>query len=157
MKWDQLRLSHYKDGDAITHLTSDKRKTDQYVEEGIKIHQAANNELCPSLMLGRWVNNAQIGRVSIKQAFTPHLRHRLSCVLRLEGAAFGLEGSRLGSQSLRIGGASEMIGAGYDVEAIKRRGRRAPPAPHQYIWKDQYITSTIGQGIAPEIDNGREG
>ena len=65
--------------------------------------------------------------------FKAHLRTLVTFVLRLGGAACGIEGSRSGSHSVRSGGESAMFWAGYDIEIIKRRGRRPSSTLQQYI------------------------
>ena len=40
-----------------------------------------------------------------------------------------------------------MFAAGYEVEAIKRRGRWLSSTFQQYLWRDQLIMSTIGRGM----------
>lgn len=126
LKWNQLRLSQDRDGDAIVHMALAKRKTDQYNEGEIKILNAVNGELRHARMLSRWINHQKSEPMG-RHVFQPHLRSRVACVPRLAGTACGLEGSLFAPHSLRIGSASEMFATGYDVEVIKRWGAWAPP------------------------------
>ena len=65
-----------------------------------------------------------------------HLRReRVQQLLGLAGAAAGLCPSQLGTHSLRIGGATALYKAGFDVECIKRMGRWASNAVHNYLWE----------------------
>ena len=106
-------------------------------------------------MVGKWLlisheNDGATGRL-----FKPHIRTRVTCALRLAGAACGVEGSHFGPHSMRIGEASAMFSAGYDVDITKRWGRWPSSTFQQYIWRDQYVMSTIGRGIfdAIRMDN----
>ena len=53
----------------------------------------------------------------------------------VKGAAAGLCPSQLGTHCLRIGGATAFYKAGYDIECIKRLGRWASNAVHNYLWE----------------------
>ena len=55
----------------------------------------------------------------------------------------------MGTHSVRRGAASSMFAAGYEVEAIKRRGRRLSSTSQQYLWRDQLVMSKIGRCMIP--------
>ena len=102
-------------------------------------------------MVGKWLVIASGQNVAQGRVFRPNIRTRLTCALRLAGAACGIEGSHFGSHSLRVGGASAMFAAWYDVAIIKRWGRWPSITSQQYIWHDQYAMSTLGRGIFDAI------
>lgn len=79
------------------------------------------------------------------RCFSLSIRAKLARAPKRAAISLNLEHAKVGTHSLRAGGAALMFAMWFELEGIKRRGRRLATAFRNYFWRDEHILAHIGR------------
>lgn len=132
-------------------------KTDQFNQGAVRNHYRSEDEkLCPVEALAaiqRAFPERFQGVESEEPLFryesgVPITRDEVQRLLQLAAIADGQPANRYGSHSLRIGGATAIYMTSQDLEHVKRYGRWASSAFHNYLWESHGRQKDLAKGMA---------
>ena len=132
-------------------------KTDQFNQGAVRNHyRSGDPKLCPVEALAR-MQRALPDRFRGAECGDPLFRYEngaavtreeVQGLLQLAAIADGQPASRYGSHSLRIGGATAIYMTSQDLEHVKRYGRWASSAFHNYLWESHDRQRDLARGMA---------
>ena len=85
--------------------------------------------------------------------FKRDVRKSMEHSLKLSDVSVWADFKRISNRSLRSGGESLMFAVCFEMEIVKRRGRRVSATFRQYLWRGEYILSNICRGMLRQNKN----
>ena len=123
---DNLRMkdSGIETEGAVTfiNLHIQGRKTDQHNVGDKKRVMEVGGLIFHITAMAQYFPSFDWGPNSNALLFGPDIRGRWTSLMKLDASSNNVNASRIGAHSIRSGGAKAMFVAGYDAEAIRRRG-----------------------------------
>ena len=153
---NNMRCANLSEAEEIV-IYLNGSKTDQFNQGAVRNHYRSGDEkLCPVEALARLqrafperFQGAECEEPLFRyQSGIPVTRDEVQRLLQLAAIADGQPAGRYGSHSLRIGGATAIYMTSQDLEHVKRYGRWASSAFHNYLWESHGRQKDLSKGMA---------